>query len=97
MLNTRYVSDLIEKGDINQIKDAIEKSMAPGSQSFEQALMGLISTGQITQDEALENADSANNLLWMLNNNDKTSKVFTPESDIKSDADASFTEFTLNS
>ena len=97
MLNTRYVSDLIEKGDINQIKDAIEKSMAPGSQSFEQALMGLISTGQITQDEALENADSSNNLLWMLNNNDKTSKVFSPESDIKNDADASFTEFTLNS
>ncbi|MFC3108871.1 PilT/PilU family type 4a pilus ATPase [Undibacterium arcticum] len=98
MLNTRYVSDLIEKGSIDQIKDAIEKSLAPGSQSFEQALLSLIRSGLITQDEALDNADSANNLLWMLNNNEKASKVFQPEEEkVKNDADASFTEFTLNS
>ena len=96
MLNTRYVADLIEKGSIDQIKDAIEKSLAPGSQSFEQALLTLIRSGLITQDEALDNADSANNLLWMLNNNDKASKVFQPEIEVKDEADASFTEFTLD-
>jgi twitching motility protein PilU len=38
LLNTRHVSELIEKGEINEIKEALEKSMAPGSQTFEQAL-----------------------------------------------------------
>jgi len=36
LLNTRHISELIEKGDINEIKEAMEKSMAPGSQTFEQ-------------------------------------------------------------
>jgi hypothetical protein len=35
MLNTRYVADLIEKGEIGQIKEAMDKSLSPGSQSFE--------------------------------------------------------------
>ncbi|MEO7404324.1 MAG: PilT/PilU family type 4a pilus ATPase, partial [Burkholderiales bacterium] len=41
LLNTRHVADLIEQGSINQIRDAIDKSLAPGSQSFEQALFDL--------------------------------------------------------
>ena len=58
MLNTRYVADLIEKGEIGQIKEAMEKSLAPGSQTFEQALLQLIRDGLMTQEEALANADS---------------------------------------
>ena len=42
MVNTRYVSDLIEKGEIGQIKEAMEKSLSPGSQSFEAALLQLL-------------------------------------------------------
>ncbi|HCN89463.1 MAG TPA: type IV pili twitching motility protein PilT, partial [Oxalobacteraceae bacterium] len=42
LLNTRYVAELIEQGEIGQIKEAIEKSMSPGSQTFEQALMQLL-------------------------------------------------------
>ena len=38
LLNTRHIAELIEKGDINEIKEAMEKSMAPGSQTFEQSL-----------------------------------------------------------
>ena len=38
LLNTRHVAELIEKGEISEIKDALEKSMSPGSQTFEQAL-----------------------------------------------------------
>jgi twitching motility protein PilU len=67
LLNTRLVSELIEKGEINQIKEAMEKSMAPGSQTFEQALFKLFMDGQITQDEAMANADSASNMLWLIN------------------------------
>ncbi len=35
LLNTRNISELIEKGEIGEIKDAMEKSMSPGSQTFE--------------------------------------------------------------
>ena len=45
LLNTRHIAELIEKGDINEIKEAMEKSMAPGSQTFEQALFKLFMDG----------------------------------------------------
>jgi twitching motility protein PilU len=41
--------------------------MAPGSQTFEQALFRLFMDGQITQEEAMSNADSATNMLWLIN------------------------------
>ena len=46
----------------------MEKSMVPGSQTFEQCLFTLYSTGVITLEEALNNADSANNLQQVINN-----------------------------
>jgi len=67
LLNTRHISELIEKGEINEIKEALEKSMAPGSQTFEQALFKLFMEGKITQEEAMANADSATNMLWLIN------------------------------
>ena len=67
LLNTRHISELIEKGEINEMKEAMEKSMAPGSQTFEQALFKLFIDGEITQDEAMLNADSATNMLWLIN------------------------------
>jgi twitching motility protein PilU len=67
LLNTRHISELIEKGEINEMKEAMEKSMAPGSQTFEQALFKLFTSGDITQDEAMLNADSATNMLWLIN------------------------------
>ncbi len=67
LLNTRHISELIEKGDINEIKDAMEKSMAPGSQTFEQSLFNMFMDGSITQEECMSNADSATNMLWMIN------------------------------
>jgi twitching motility protein PilU len=67
LLNTRNISELIEKGDIGEIKEALEKSLAPGSQTFEQALFKLFMEGRITQDEAMANADSSSNMLWLIN------------------------------
>jgi twitching motility protein PilU len=67
LLNTRHVSELIEKGDINEIKEAMEKSMAPGSQTFEQSLFKMFMDGLITQEECMSNADSATNMLWLIN------------------------------
>src|SRR5712675_859220 len=67
LLNTRHIAELIEKGEINEIKEALEKSMSPGSQTFEQALFKLFMDGKITQEEAMANADSATNMLWLIN------------------------------
>src|SRR5213594_2399939 len=67
LLNTRHIAELIEKGEISDVKEALEKSMAPGSQTFEQSLFKLFIDGKITQDEAMANADSATNMLWLIN------------------------------
>jgi twitching motility protein PilU len=98
MVNTRYVSDLIEKGEIGQIKEAMEKSLSPGSQSFEGALLELVKSGLVTQEEALANADSATNLLWLLNNgpDSKLAQQETAAENKPEDSSSSFTEFTLN-
>jgi twitching motility protein PilU len=68
LINSRYISELIEKGELGEIKDAMEKSMVPGSQTFEQCLYQLYADGIITLEEALNNADSANNLQQVINN-----------------------------
>jgi twitching motility protein PilU len=68
MLNSRYMAELIEKGEISEMKEAMEKALTPGSQTFEQSLFKMIKDGLISQDEGLANADSANNLLWLMNN-----------------------------
>ncbi|MBR7745073.1 PilT/PilU family type 4a pilus ATPase [Undibacterium baiyunense] len=98
MLNTRYVAELIEQGNIFQIKEAIEKSLAPGSQTFERALLQLIKDGLITQEEGLANADSANNLLWLLNNDAALAQKAAAEAEpeLERHTEATFTEFNLN-
>jgi twitching motility protein PilU len=97
MVNTRYVSDLIEKGEIGQIKEAMEKSLSPGSQSFESALFALVQSGLVTQEEALANADSATNLLWLLNNGPDSKLAASDQPGDKQEPEGtSFTEFTLN-
>ena len=53
MLNTKLVSELIEKGEFTAIKEAMEKSLAEGSQTFEEDLARMIGDGTITRDEGL--------------------------------------------
>ena len=62
MINTPRVADLVAQGEIAALKSAIEANEQDGSQSFDQALYRLYRTGQISLDEALKQADSANNL-----------------------------------
>lgn len=78
LLNTKHIQDLITKGEIDQIKDALEQSLSPGSQSFEQALFALIHSGKISVDEAMANSDSPTNLHWLLNNAPKPTPGATP-------------------
>jgi twitching motility protein PilU len=95
LLNTRHIADLIEDGEIGQIRDAIEKSLSPGSQTFEQALLQLIRNGKITQEAAMANADSASNLFWMINNT-ASGNPASPDPAIPVPDGPTFTEFTLN-
>jgi twitching motility protein PilU len=98
MVNTRYVADLIENGDIGQIKEAMDKSLSPGSQSFEKALLELVQADLISQEEALANADSATNLLWLINNG-PDSQAAKDEASARPAVDPtapSFTEFSLD-
>ena len=95
MLNTRHVAELIEKGEINSIKEAMEKSLSPGSQTFEQALYRMIREEQITEEEALAYADSPTNLLWLINNAPPIMPTESLEVSRTSEV-TSFQEFTLN-
>jgi len=62
MLLTGLIADLIQKGDIHGIKDAMEDGGQRGMQTFDQALYILYKDGKIELEEALRNADSRNNL-----------------------------------
>ncbi len=68
MLNSRHIAELIEKGDMVGIKESMDQSMTAGSQTFEQALFKLYKSSIITLEEATANADSANNLIYLINN-----------------------------
>jgi twitching motility protein PilU len=94
LLNTKLISELIEKGDFSGVKEAMEKSMAEGSQSFEQDIARLIVEGVIDRKEGLANADSPTNLMWRLQNDfTKANKTVVAEEESE---EASFTEITLD-
>lgn len=67
LLNTTLIAELIKKGEFAQIAEAMEKSLYPGSQTFEQHLARLYLDNQINYDEAMAAADSPTNLAWMIN------------------------------
>jgi twitching motility protein PilU len=93
LINSRHIAELIEKGELNEIKDAMEKSMVPGSQTFEQALYRMYKDGLITLDEALNNADSANNLQQVINN--AASETAEPDPTKSVAPGTSFSAFTI--
>ncbi|MBB3637400.1 MULTISPECIES: PilT/PilU family type 4a pilus ATPase [Variovorax] len=68
MLNTALVAELIEKGDFSGVKEAMEKSMAEGSQTFEEDIARLVIEERVTREEGLSQADSPTNLMWRLQN-----------------------------
>ena len=104
MLNTRHISELIDRGEVQAIKEAMEQTMAPGSQTFEQDLFRLYREGKISLDEALANADSPTNLSWLINNAEiapsgsKEEKRSNPtlEFDTTNASGASFKDFALS-
>lgn len=62
LLDTPRIKDLIKKGEIDLIKEAMEQGEQEGCQTFDKALLNLYMAGRISLDQALANADSTNNL-----------------------------------
>jgi len=62
LLNTPLISDLIFKGEVGEIKEIMRKSRNLGMQTFDQALFDLFESHSITFEDAIRNADSANDL-----------------------------------
>lgn len=62
LLNTPHIKDLILKGDISEVKEALKDSGEKGVQNFDDALLGLYKAGTITLEEAMTHADSRSNL-----------------------------------
>ena len=101
MLNTKHVAELIKKGEIDQIREAMEQSLSPGSKTFEQALFELYMAGTVSKDEALKNSDSSTNLSWLINNFEQKAAGKIGESQtgrvmIKPGGGYSFSEIKLN-
>jgi twitching motility protein PilU len=94
LLNTKLISDSIAQGDFAAVKEAMEQSLAEGSQTFEQELARLINDGIITRDDGLAYADSPTNLMWRLQNEPTGQSKLIPKKEEK-DEGPSFTEITL--
>ena len=70
LLDTPRVKDLIKKGEVDTLKEAMEQSINEGCQTFDESLFRLARDGKIEVDQALANADSANNLRLRLRNDE---------------------------
>ena len=99
LVNSPYVAELIKSGETDKIKEAMEQSLTPGSQTFEQALFALYQEGKISLDEALANADSRTNLSWLINNDRRDGSDTLPPGGSPDDVatGTDFAGFTLNS
>ena len=96
MLNTSLVSEMITKGDFVGVKEAMEKSMAEGGQTFEQDIARLIRDGTVDRKEGLANSDSPTNLMWRLQNDFNVQAKATEPFEEDPDDQPSFTEITLD-
>ncbi|MCB1987873.1 MAG: type IV pili twitching motility protein PilT, partial [Burkholderiaceae bacterium] len=91
----------IEKGDFSGVREAMEKSMAEGSQTFEEDLARLIMQNRIDRKEGLAYADSPTNLMWRLQNDfslaAKAAQASKDARDVQNQDDQpSFTEIVLD-
>ena len=100
LLNTALIADLIKTGEFVQIKEAMEQSLYPGSQTFEQALCRLYLDGLVGYDEAMIASDSPTNLAWQINQNSPSSRVESMQERAKDETAsataADFTGMTIN-
>ena len=81
MLGTPTVGDLIRRNELDELKNIMEKSVESGMQTFDGALYALVVDGVISEDEALKNADSLNNLKLRLKLHRDGTSILSASSD----------------
>lgn len=96
MLNTALVAELIGKGDFSGVKEAMEQSMAEGSQTFEEDIARLITENRVTREEGLSHADSPTNLMWRLQNRNAPPSHKEERALLEQVDEPSFTDITLD-
>jgi len=74
MLNTPLASDFIRKGDIHKLKELMKNSTEQGMQTFDQALYNFYASGDISYENAINYADSANEVRLMIKLGDAEKK-----------------------
>ncbi len=93
LLGTQTIQEMILRGEFETIKEIMEKSENLGMQTFDAALYNLYKQGRITLDEALKNADSANNLRLRIKLTDKKNDMTDAAADA---AEKEKEEFSLS-
>ena len=95
LLNSKLVSELIEKGDFMGVKEAMVQSMTEGSQTFEEDIARLITEGKVARQEGMAFADSPTNLMWRLQNT-QPSMPKKNTAAVSHATEPSFSEITLD-
>ncbi|MCL7750841.1 PilT/PilU family type 4a pilus ATPase [Guyparkeria hydrothermalis] len=88
LINTPLVSDLIKRGEVDAIKESMEKNASAGTMTFDMSILDLFKKGLISRDEALANADSRSNMEWLMSfgsGQDELKAAAADSSGIKSD------------
>ena len=94
MINTPFIADLIEKGHLDELKEAMERSKGRACKTFDQALFDLVEQDRISEDEALRQADSRNNLALRLRlEKDGSAKGYPIKSEFSLDKKAPFDQY----
>jgi twitching motility protein PilU len=105
LIDTPWMKDLIKKGEVDRLKEAMERSTQEGGQTFDLAVLDLYKQGRITADQALANADSANNLRIKIKDFDlrrattpeRTRAVQRDDSSLRMEGNAGGTAFSRTS
>ncbi|MFO7582343.1 PilT/PilU family type 4a pilus ATPase [Guyparkeria sp.] len=90
MINTPLVSDLIKRGEVDAIKESMQKNTSNGTMTFDLSILQLHKKGLITREEALANADSRSNMEWLISfgsGQDDLKAAASDSSGIKTNAD----------
>jgi twitching motility protein PilU len=83
MLDTPRIRDLVKRGDIETIKEAMEQGVGEGCCTFDQALFDLFADGRVEEAEALRGADSPNNLRLLIERYRRQAGAFMAEPELK--------------
>ncbi len=93
LINTPMIRDLIRRGEVHEVKDAMDKSLQEGMHTFDQSLFRMYKEGKIELEEALKKADSRDGLALKIRLAEGSSGEHDPYADVFSssnDASAGF-------